>query len=140
MYALLGSISFLLLVIIGTMIMFLKKEWFMKHSTLMNIIYVSIMTGSLVLLLIKHYYDLLDETKWYFYNALTFVNMSPFLFTFGPFIFLLNAKSNAVFKSVYSYLSIALAFVAVVGPYSCYLQNHINKFTFAMLFDGLSHI
>lgn len=82
---------------------------------------------------------------YYFYTRkefkfMTFDNISPFTFTFMPFIFVFRKKIRESFMAAISFLSIGMFIAMLITPQMAYLVNYNNEASFAYLFDALCHL
>lgn len=74
------------------------------------------------------------------FSFMTFENISPFTFTFMPFIYVFRKKIREAFMAAISFLSIGMFIAMLITPQFAYLFHYNNEASFAYLFDALCHL
>lgn len=110
---------------------------YMKNTKLWNFI----MSAIVFILYISHMVTIYLNTgvnDWNFRNTLPVANVSPFMFTLLPFIYLLPQKVKKYFKLLVSLLSVGMLFSAIFNCiYNCSIEY---AFHFHFLLDYMAHI
>ena len=74
------------------------------------------------------------------FRFLVFDNISPFTFTFMPFLWLFRGKVAEFFKSAIAFLSVGMIVAMMVTPQHAYLVNFNNTAGVDYLLDALCHL
>ena len=74
------------------------------------------------------------------FRFLVFDNISPFTFTFMPFLVLFKGKVAEFFKSAIAFLSVGMIVAMMITPQYAYLYNFNNTAGLDYLLDALCHL
>ena len=74
------------------------------------------------------------------FRFLVFDNISPFTFTFMPFLVLFRGKVAEFFKSAIAFLSVGMIVAMMITPQYAYLMNFNNTAGVDYLLDALCHL
>ena len=74
------------------------------------------------------------------FRYLMFDNISPFTFTFMPFLFVFRNKVKEFFMAAISFLSVGMFVAMLVTPQHAYLFSFNNEAGLDFLFDALCHL
>ena len=107
-----------------------------KHKKIVNISFV-VLNCVFFLGLNIEVFRLRNTTS---YTFMTFNNISPFTFTFMPFIFLFRKKVKECFLAAISFLSIGMFVAMLVTPQYAYIFSFNNEARMDFLFDALCHL
>lgn len=107
-----------------------------KHKTIVNIVFVVLNCIFFLALNVKVYQSRNANN----YTFMTFDNISPFTFTFMPFIFLFRNKIKESFLAAISFLSAGMFVAMLVTPQYAYLLSFNNEAGMDFLFDALCHL
>lgn len=105
-----------------------------KETKYVNASFV-ILNCTFFLALNMYYFNVRDEFKF-----MTFDNISPFTFTFMPFIFVFRKKIRDAFMAAISFLSIGMLIAMLITPQYAYLFHFNNEAGMDYLFDALCHL
>ena len=105
-----------------------------KETKYVNVSFV-ILNCAFFLALNMYYFRVRDNFKF-----MTFDNISPFTFTFMPFIFVFRKKIREAFMAAISFLSIGMFIAMLVTPQYAYLFHYNNEAGMDYLFDALCHL
>lgn len=105
-----------------------------KKTKYINITFV-ILNCAFFLALNMYYFHVRNN-----FRFMTFDNISPFTFTFMPFIFLFRKKIKDAFLAAISFLSVGMFIAMLITPQYAYLFHYNNEAGFDYLFDALCHL
>ena len=74
------------------------------------------------------------------FKFLMFDNISPFTFTFMPFLFVFRKNVKEAFLAAISFLSVGMFIAMLVTPQQAYLFSYKNEAGLDFLFDALCHL
>ena len=112
-------------------VLFLMK--YMKNKKITNLIFVLIISTCYIFNAILIYLDV-GFYDWNFQNVLPVANVSPFMFTILPFIFLLPRKIRPYLLTLISILSIGMFLSTVFSCVMNFARDYMFHFSFLLHF------
>ena len=126
-----SALIFIYFTFIWLIVMLLSK---VKNKTVVNVSFVIFNTVTFAFLNYIYY------GKSNNFRFLVFDNISPFTFTFMPFIFVFRKNIKECFMAAIAYLSVGMFVAMLITPQQAYLFSFNNEAGLDYLFDALSHL